>query len=289
VGPNGAGKTTLLRILTGVEASDTGKVVRGENTRIGYLDQNRELDPELSVERAISDGEWVEIGGKRIHLRAYLDRFHFPPHVQRQKVSSLSGGEKNRLLLARLLLQEFNLLILDEPTNDLDLDTLGLLEEVLSEFPGCLLVVTHDRYLLDRLATSLWVFEGGGTVHRHHGGWDAYLAHREDSTRARVEKERDAERRRKQERSEVARTGTSAAGSPRKGLSFKEARELAEMAGQITSVESERDELGERLADPLLYQGGAGEVGAITRRFQELEVELETLYRRWTELEEKQG
>jgi ATP-binding cassette subfamily F protein uup len=142
---------------------------------------------------------------------------------------------------------------------------------------------------LDRLATSLWVFEGGGTVHRHHGGWDAYLAHREDSTRARVEKERDAERRRKQERSEVARTGTSAAGSPRKGLSFKEARELAEMAGQITSVESERDELGERLADPLLYQGGAGEVGAITRRFQELEVELETLYRRWTELEEKQG
>jgi ATP-binding cassette subfamily F protein uup len=264
-------------------------VILGENTRIGYLDQTREIDSELSIEGAISDGEWVELGGKKIHVRAYLDRFLFPPHVQRQKVSSLSGGEKNRLLLARPLLQEFNLLILDEPTNDLDLDTLGLLEETLSEFHGCLLIVTHDRYLLDRLATSLWVVEGGGKVHRHQGGWDAYIARRERSSRDLVEREKEVDRRRKQERSAEGQAEDLGGRSPRKGLTFREGRELAEMVGRIAALEGERDAVAAQLADPSFYQSAAGQVGEATRRFQDLEAELESLYKRWMELEEKQG
>jgi ATP-binding cassette subfamily F protein uup len=288
VGPNGVGKTTLLRLVIGDEDPDFGKVILGENTRIGYLDQNREIDPELSVEGAISENEWVEIGGKRIHRRAYLDRFLFPPHVQRQKVSSLSGGERNRLLLARLLLQESNLLILDEPTNDLDLDTLGLLEEMLVDFAGCILVVTHDRYLLDRIATSLWVFEGAGKVHRHQGGWDAYLARREESALESAEREREAERRRKKEREAEGMGWAQGVRAPKKGLSFGEGRELSEIDGKIAVLETERDAVAARLADPLFYQTAGGEVSDVTRRFQELEAELESLYRRWMELEEKQ-
>ena len=287
VGPNGVGKTTLLKILTGAEDADGGEVVLGENTRIGFLDQNREIDLELSVERAISDSEWIEIGGRRIHLRAYLERFLFPAHMQRQKVSSLSGGERSRLLIARLLLQEFNLLVLDEPTNDLDLDTLGLLEEALIEFSGCLLVVTHDRYLLDRIATSLWVFEGGGKVHRHHGGWDSYLARREEAVREREARAREDERRRREERSEARAEEAKAARAPKKGLTFREQKELVEMEGRIAEREGERDRLAALLADPGFYQGAAVEVAETTRRYREVESEVEKLYERWAELEEK--
>jgi ABC transport system ATP-binding/permease protein len=134
----------------------------------------------------VSDSNQVRVGGRDVHLRAYLDRFLFPPEVHQQKVSALSGGERNRVLLARLLLEDFNLLVLDEPTNDLDLDTLRILEGALGVFPGCILVVTHDRYLLDKLATSLLVFEEGGRIRRHHGSWDAYLARREEARSVRA-------------------------------------------------------------------------------------------------------
>src|SRR5690606_8655460 len=139
----------------------SGRVEIGLNTRIAYFDQKREdLDPDASLISALTEGDWVEVGGLRTHVRSYLEGFLCPTEIHEQRVRSLSGGERNRLLLARLLLQEANLLILDEPTNDLDLVTLQVLESALVDFPGCVLVVTHDRYFLDKLATGLLVFEG---------------------------------------------------------------------------------------------------------------------------------
>jgi len=173
VGPNGAGKTTLLRIIMGQEAPDAGEVELGRNTRIAYFDQKREdLDPDQSVYEAAAAQDWVTVGGERVHLRSYLETFLFPVPQQRQKVRALSGGERNRLLLARLFLQDANLLILDEPTNDLDLVTLQVLESVLADYPGCVLLVTHDRFFLDKIATGLIVFEGNGVLHRHAGGYE---------------------------------------------------------------------------------------------------------------------
>jgi len=285
VGPNGVGKSTLLRLVVGEEEPDEGEVILGQNTRIGYFDQDRELDPELSVERAVSELDRVRVGDREVHLRAYLDRFLFPPESLEQKVSSLSGGERNRVLLARLLLQDFNLLVLDEPTNDLDLDTLRVLEDALESFPGCLLMVTHDRYLLDRLATSLLVFEGEGRVRRHHGSWDSYLARREEKAALEKERRREEERRRKEERASRARERARTAPEGKR-LSYHEKRELEGMEGRIEELERERDELGKRLADPELYQSGEGDVGGTTRRYREVEAELEAVYARWMELEE---
>ena len=208
VGPNGVGKTTLLRLLNGEEEPDAGTIAVGENTRIGYFSQDRVINPTLSVERAVSETEWVQVGGRSVHRRAYLDRFLFPPDVQRQTVGSLSGGERNRLRLAGLLLQEFNLLMLDEPTNDLDLDTLQIFEEALESFSGCVVVVTHDRYLLDKLATSLWVFEGEGRVYRHHGSWDSHLAHREEARELEEAERREKEQSRRTEKATAARAAS---------------------------------------------------------------------------------
>lgn len=291
VGPNGSGKSTLLRALAGGPQPPTaridGRVVLGENTRVGYFDQEREIDPRLTVERAVSESDWVEVGGGRIHLRAYLDRFLFPDEVRQQRVGSLSGGERNRVLLARLFLQDFNLLLLDEPTNDLDLDTLRILEDALEDFGGCVLVVTHDRYLLDKLATSLWIFEGAGSVRRHHGTWDAYLARRE-SERSRTETaRRDRERDERAVRAEKGRRQAREARSDQKRLSYNEQRELGGMEDRIAALESERDEMAALLGDPAFYQESAERIASVTERFKELESELESLYARWMELAER--
>jgi ATP-binding cassette subfamily F protein uup len=245
VGPNGVGKTTLLRLLVGQLEPTAGKIDLGENTRIGYLAQTRPLDPDLTVERSVSEGEWVTLGGRKMHLRAYLDRFLFPPDVQTQKVRSLSGGERSRLLLARLLLQDFKLLVLDEPTNDLDLETLGILEESLDGFPGCVVVVTHDRYLLDRLATSLWVFEGNGRVRRHDGTWDIYLARREaevaasaarTSARGATSRTPGATRARPADRRASPAGPAAARDAAPKRLSFNEQRELVTLEPLIAAL-----------------------------------------------------
>jgi ABC transport system ATP-binding/permease protein len=175
IGPNGTGKTTLLRIILGEEPPNAGEVEVGVNTRIAYFDQLRtQLDMDASVYDAAGGSDWVEIGGRRVHLRSYLEDFLFPTERQQQKVGSLSGGERNRLMLAKLFMQPSNLLILDEPTNDLDLVTLQVLEAALTDYPGCVLMVTHDRFFLDKIATALFVFEGDGVVHRHEGGFDLY-------------------------------------------------------------------------------------------------------------------
>ena len=300
VGPNGVGKTTLLRLLLGELEPTAGKIELGENTRLGYLAQTRPLDPDLTVERAVSDGEWVKVAGKTMHLRAYLDRFLFPADVRTQKVRSLSGGERSRLLLARLLLEDFNLLVLDEPTNDLDLETLGILEESLDGFEGCVVVVTHDRYLLDRLATSLWVFEGDGKIRRHHGTWDAYLARREAEAAATRTAGRSAASRAPAATRSASSTGSSGHPTPPsdsaptppsdaapRRLSFNEQRELATLEPRIAALEGEKDQLSALLGSPEFYQAEAARASEVSGRYKAVEGELEGLYARWVELEER--
>jgi ATP-binding cassette subfamily F protein uup len=279
IGPNGAGKTTLLRIIMGTEHPDAGQVELGKNTHIAYFDQRREeLDPEKTVYEAAAEQDWVVVGGERIHLRSHLETFLFPVPQQRQKVKSLSGGEKNRLLLARLFLREANLLILDEPTNDLDLVTLQVLEDVLSDYPGCVLLVTHDRFFLDKVATGLIAFEGNGELRRHAGGYDLYR---------RLKEQREAEA--AAAAAPAARKsapGAPARPSTERKLSYKEKRELEGMEEAIVKAEARKEELESRLADPALYATGNDEVQRVTAQFREASEQVDALYARWAELEE---
>jgi ATP-binding cassette subfamily F protein uup len=296
IGPNGAGKTTLLRILLGEEAADGGEVEIGQNTKIAYFDQRRsDLDDDASVYEAAANTDWVMVGERRVHLRSYLEEFLFPTAVQEQKVRSLSGGERNRLLLARLMLQESNLLILDEPTNDLDLVTLQTLEAMLEDYPGCVLVVTHDRFFLDKVATDLWVFEGEGQVREHAGGYDLYRRLRDEreaaEAAARREREEAEARRRERQQAQVQATGAGAPSSstdkarPRK-LTWKEQRELEGIEAEILAAEATRDELEARLADPAFYGADGGDVAETNAAYQEASARVEALYARWAELEE---
>ncbi|HET7234782.1 MAG TPA: ABC-F family ATP-binding cassette domain-containing protein [Longimicrobium sp.] len=282
IGPNGAGKTTLLRIILGQEPPDSGEVELGKNTKIAYFDQRRsDLDHEKSIYEAAADQDWVEVAGQRTHLRSYLETFLFSPAQQRQKVSSLSGGERNRLLLAKLFLNDANLLILDEPTNDLDLVTLQVLESVLMDWGGCVLLVTHDRYFLDKVATGLIVFEGDGELRRHAGGYDLYR---------RLKEQREAEAAAAAQVVKKAATAAAPAKSapadrPRK-LSWKEQRELEGMEAAILEAEQRKEELQARLADPSLYTQPADEVARVTNGFREATEQVDALYARWAELEE---
>jgi len=283
IGPNGIGKTTLVRMILGQIEPDTGEIEQGVNTRIAYFDQLRaQLDPEQSVYEAVGGTDWVEIGGRRIHLRSYLEDFLFPTERQQQKVASLSGGERNRLMLAKLFMQPSNLLILDEPTNDLDLVTLQVLEAALVEFPGCVLMVTHDRFFLDKIATALFVFEGDGVVHRHEGGYDLYRRLREErdaAAAAQAAEKQERERAREKPRQPVTTE------APKK-LSWKEQRELEGLEERIIAAETERDTLAERLADPALYQN-ADETTRVTAAFKDAEAAVDALYARWAELQER--
>ena len=299
VGPNGAGKTTLLRLILGEETPDAGEVRAGVNTRIAYYDQARsDLDPGSSVLEAVAGRqEWVEPGGRRVHIRSYLNDFLFPNEVHEQRVSSLSGGETNRLLLARLLLRDANLLILDEPTNDLDVFTLQVLESALVEFPGCALVVTHDRYFLDKVATALFVFEGDGRVHRHEGGYDAYRRWREAR-----EAERGVGGARAgggggggrvargapgQEARRAPGVGAGAAGvaDPPRRLTYGEQLELKEIEAEITAAEAERDRLEETLADGAIWVETPERARAVQAEHDAARDRVEALYARWAELE----
>jgi ABC transport system ATP-binding/permease protein len=286
IGPNGAGKTTLIRMILGEDAPDSGAVELGLNTRIAYFDQLRsQLDEEASVYEAAGNTDWVEIGGRRVHLRSYLEDFLFPTERQQQKVASLSGGERNRLMLARLLMQPANLLILDEPTNDLDIITLQVLEAALLEFPGCVLMVTHDRFFLDKIATALLVFEGNAVVHRHEGGYDLYRKLRDQRDAAAQEERTTKEGNTQQKSTRVPKP--EADNAPNK-LTWKEQRELEGLETSIQEAEQQRDALSARLADPSLYQDAA-ETARVNAAFREAEAEVESLYSRWAELEERAG
>ncbi len=281
LGPNGCGKTSLLRAALGEIAPAAGRVVVGQKTRIGYLDQARSgLDPGQFVHEALGEGDWVTLpGGHKRHKIGYLEDFLFTPAEQKKRIATLSGGERARLLLARLILAGANLLVLDEPTNDLDIPTLQVLESALADFPGCLLLVTHDRWFLDRVATGILHFEGDGRVVSYPGNYQDFMNFQ------RLQEPEPVS-------SPAAGTAPPAAGResrPKKaGLSFRERQEQAALEERIAACEDRQRELAALLADPARL-GDHLQVTAAARELGTVEQELETLLTRWEELEDKRG
>jgi ATP-binding cassette subfamily F protein uup len=275
IGPNGAGKTTLLRILLGELSPDKGHVRLGTNLLPVYFDQQRaQLDAEKTVIDNLGDGsDFVEINERRLHIIGYLRDFLFTADRARSPVSILSGGERNRLLLAKLFARPSNVLVLDEPTNDLDIETLELLEQLLMEYKGTVLVVSHDRAFLNNVVTSTLVFEGEGRVQEYAGGYDDWLRQgiAQQPKVAPVRKE-------KKERFKAKPEG------PRK-LTFKEARELEELPGRIETLEQEQAQLYEKMTDEAFYRDDGNEVARAKARLGELEKLLKNAYGRWEELE----
>ncbi|HET6324999.1 MAG TPA: ATP-binding cassette domain-containing protein [Planctomycetaceae bacterium] len=276
LGPNGSGKTTLLRILLGELQPDRGTVRRGTNLQIAYFDQLRaQLDEEKSAVENIADGnDTVLFNGKPRNVLGYLRDFLFSGDRARSLVRYLSGGERNRLLLARMFTHSANLLVLDEPTNDLDAETLELLEEMLVDFPGTLLLVSHDRAFLNNVVTSTLVFEREGQVKEFVGGYDDWLRQKSDDPTPTAPERPKAER---------ARPRTE---QPRK-LTYKEQRELEELPQRIEALEAEQVQLHQKLAEPNFYRQAGSEITKVTGRLQELEAELQTAYARWGDLDSR--
>lgn len=274
VGPNGVGKTTLLRLLLGELEPQSGKVEHGTKLQIAYFDQLRnQLDESRTVVDTIADGnESITINGKSRHVMSYLQDFLFPPDRARSPVSMLSGGERNRLLLARLFTRPANLLVLDEPTNDLDLETLELLEEQLADYSGTVLIVSHDRSFLDEVVTDLLVFDGQGNVSPFVGGYSDWLANTAAPVRA---------------PSPPVQTTVEKGRRPPKTRKFlnRERWELEALPAQIEELESEQASLAEQLASPKLYQESPEKVSILQKRNEEIEAILPAKYERWDELE----
>jgi ABC transport system ATP-binding/permease protein len=283
IGPNGAGKTTLLRMLLGELAPDAGTVRRGANVHVAYYDQQREqLDPEKTVFETVGGGnDTVTANGRTRHVHAYLRDFLFSNERARSPVKALSGGERNRLLLARLFTRPANVLVLDEPTNDLDLETLELLEAELVEWPGTLLLVSHDRAFLDNVVTSTFVFEGDGYVREYVGGYEDWLRQRqpEGASPQRTRREEPGSR-------AVAPSGSAASGVvERKKLSFKEQRELERLPAHIEALEAEQQALNARIAGPDFYREDAHAIREALARCETIERELIDAYARWDALD----
>ncbi len=275
IGPNGAGKTTLLRLILGELQADNGTVRRGTKLEIAYFDQFRaQLDPEATLVEVISPGsDFVEIGGAKKHVIGYLEDFLFSPQRARSPVKSLSGGERNRLLLARLFARPANVLVLDEPTNDLDIETLELLEALIQDYAGTVFLVSHDRVFLDNIVTQTLAAEGDGRWREYVGGYSDWAAYQ--STRAAAEAA-------KQKSVLVTRQSGK---QQRSKLSWKEERELEGLPGHIARLETEQKELSGRLKDPALYQDEPKAAQNITDRLATIEKELLELLARWETLE----
>jgi ABC transport system ATP-binding/permease protein len=286
VGRNGTGKTTLIRTILGELNAARGEVVLGKNTKVGYFDQHRSgLDEDASVyDNVAATGNKIELGGQPIEIRSFLERFAFDPHAQRQPVRSLSGGERARVALARMLADKHGLLILDEPTNDLDLVTLSALEEMLTEYSGSALVVTHDRWFLDRVATSLLVFEGQGKVVRYAGGYSDYLQQKAANDAAKEEQARAVV-----ESKNIAKEKPVVKNAKTKGLTWAEQREFDTILERIDEAEREVAQCEKALSDPALYASRASEVPAMTRKLDEAKARAAALMARWEELEQKQA
>jgi len=281
IGPNGCGKTTLIRMIMGEEEPDSGRVVVGKKTKISYFDQLREvIDPEQTVYDFFGEGDYVSTGtGDKRHKIGYLEEFLFSPEDRRRPIGSLSGGEKSRLILARLMLQDSNLLVLDEPTNDLDIPTLQLLDASLANFPGCVLMVTHDRFFLDKVATGVLAFEGEGKVIFYEGNYTNYRERKEENRVAAAAAQRVEKREAPAARPEKAR----------KGLSYAERIELEKLEESIGVLEQEFAEVEKQLADPACYAAVEGGITGISAAYSRLEGELAASYARWEELELKKG
>jgi len=283
IGPNGCGKTTLLNLLLGKLHPQDGSVKHGARLEIAYFDQHRaQLDPSATLAEAVAGGnEFVTLGDERRHIYGYLQDFLFSADTARQPVGTLSGGERNRLLLAKLFAQPANVLVLDEPTNDLDTDTLELLEARLVAFTGTVLVVSHDRSFLDNLCTSTLVFEGEGAFKEYVGGYSDWR---------RAVQASDADQ-------TTHQTSERASGGPRnapeskprkaKKLSYREKLERAELPGRIEELEQELHELQNRMSDSTFFQGDPDAIRSVSQRAQVIPTEIDTAFERWGALDER--
>ncbi|HYD62595.1 MAG TPA: ATP-binding cassette domain-containing protein [Noviherbaspirillum sp.] len=283
IGPNGAGKTTMLKLILGEVIPDTGTVKQGARLQVAYFDQMRaQLNEEASLADTISPGsDWVEINGQRKHVMSYLGDFLFAPERARSPVKSLSGGERNRLLLARLFARPANVLVLDEPTNDLDIDTLELLEELLEDYSGTVFLVSHDRMFLDNVVTQVIVAEGGGQWREYVGGytdWERVRAASQPSTLGKPTAKQE---------SKPAEKPAAPAAQKSKKLSYKEQRELEMLPALIAGLEAEQKTISEQLADPELYRTRPDDVQKLNARFAEIDELLMESLEKWEAIEAK--
>jgi ATP-binding cassette subfamily F protein uup len=297
IGPNGAGKTTLLKLILGELAPDTGRVRRGSNLEVAYFDQMRQaLDLDATLQDFISPGsEWIEINGKRQHVKSYLGDFLFSPARAASPVRTLSGGERNRLLLARLFARPANVLVLDEPTNDLDIDTLELLEDLLQNYPGTVFLVSHDRAFMDNVVTSTIAWEGPGQWREYEGGVQDWLtqsarnpgtanaANASSKPAAPSGKAAPKEKAASAPEASTAKTASNAA-PPKRKLSYKEQRELNALPDQIEKLEAEQTQIRAELASGQLYQTDLQRAIALQARDSAIEEELMTALQRWEDL-----
>ena len=282
LGPNGVGKTTLLKLILGELEADSGTIQRGTNMNVAYFDQMREaLDEEATLADTISPGsDFVEIGNERKHVISYLEDFLFPPQRSRSPVKSLSGGERNRLLLARLFARPSNVLVLDEPTNDLDIDTLELLESLLQDFPGTLFLVSHDRAFLENTVTQVIAFEGNGQLTEFGGGYDDWLRFTEQRTKEAASAPKV--------KIETPKPAATSAPTKTK-LSYKEQLELDQLPEKIEALEIEQAAINETLADPEIYKTDLEKATTLQIKLTELDEALMNTLARWEELESKKN
>ncbi|MBT3321544.1 MAG: ATP-binding cassette domain-containing protein [Anaerolineae bacterium] len=275
IGPNGSGKTTLLRLLLNELEPQSGSLRHGTNVEIAYFDQMRsQLDESKSILDNVSQGlDVIKINGRERNVVGYLEGFLFSPERIYAPITALSGGERNRLLLARLLARPTNLLVLDEPTNDLDIDTLEIMENMLLEYPGTLILVTHDRTFLDNLVTSTLILSGDGQVRNFIGGYDDW------------QKEKEAEKKKETKKKSKKASSPALKKKKKKKRSYKEERELEKIPTKIEALEAEQAKLNAILADPIFYQKKGTEVSIAVERLKIIEKELEDVYTRWDELE----
>jgi ATP-binding cassette subfamily F protein uup len=283
IGPNGCGKTTLIKLLVGELEPTSGLIKRGTNLLPAYFDQQREqLDPSASIMDNVTggSGDTVTIDGQARHVSGYLRDFLFPPERLHAPVSMLSGGERNRLLLARLFARPSNLLVMDEPTNDLDAETLELLEELVADYAGTLLLVSHDRAFLDNVVTSTLVFEGDGQINEYVGGYTDWLRQRKVAAPAGASASSPKP---------STAAATSRAAPKLKRLSYNEQRELKQLPEKIQRLEAEQAQLNALISDPAAFQRNKAESNLALQRLQALAAELETAYSRWDTLDSSAG
>lgn len=281
IGANGAGKTTLLKMILGEDMPDNGTVKQGTKLQIAYFDQMRaQLNEEASLAETIAPGsDWVEVNGQRKHVMSYLGDFLFAPERARSPVKSLSGGERNRLLLARLFAKPANVLVLDEPTNDLDIDTLELLEELLEEYKGTVFLVSHDRTFLDNVVTQVIVAEGNGFWREYVGGYSDWERVRAIAPAPKNSVKQEAKPASASTAAPVATT------APKKKLSYKEQRDLETLPALIAQLEDEQKTITEKLADAGLYSSQPEEVKRLNQRFEEIDGLLLEALEKWEAIE----
>ncbi|MDC8772442.1 ATP-binding cassette domain-containing protein [Roseateles albus] len=291
VGANGAGKTTLLKMILGQLAPDSGTVNMGSKINVAYFDQMRDvLDLEATLADTISPGsEWIEIGNQRKHVKSYLGDFLFSPARANSPVKSLSGGERNRLLLARLFARPANVLVLDEPTNDLDIETLELLEELLADYDGTVFLVSHDRRFLDNVVTSTIVNEGDGRWREYEGGVQDWLVQSKRAAAINEAKAKQAPAAASSAASAPAPVAAAAAPvvANKKKLSYKEQRELDELPAKVAALEAEQVQINALLNGSELYSQGAARIAEVTERGGQIDAELLALMERWEALDAK--